>query len=210
MPDAISCLEADLLEEHLKQKERLKAKKKRRILAIKLASLAACMCIVATMSLVIYILKHPNLEGPSTYYYPGDTVENNRGSLTLVNIDNDAQQVTFCLVKEHSFRQYVLMRGYCITDEFIENGVSVGYTIKYYDFISPYDRYQSEHGYEVIDDMLTITVNEVKMRGLPTEKGTYEIVIDYSKCSEFLDYVEPMVEISGWGRFVIDKNFFGE
>ena len=208
--DAISCLDLDLLEKHLKQKERLKIKKKRRVRTIQWTSIAACMFVFVIMSVVIYILKHPNLEGPSTYYYLGDTVENSKGSLTLVSIDDDAQQVTFYFVKKSCSKQYVLMRGHCITDEFVEDGVSIGYTIKGYDFISPYDWYRSNHGYEVIDDMLMITVNGVKTNAMPTEKGAYEIVIDYSKCSEFLDYIEPMMEIHGFGPFVIDKNYFGE
>ena len=95
------------------------------------------------------------------------------------------------------------MRGFRVTGDFVgEDGIAYQ-TIKNYDVISQYYRYKSDRRYEVIDDLLIITVNGKQTNDLPTEKGTYEIVIDYSRWYEYLDYVNHWIEINEFGLFVL-------
>ena len=60
--DAISELDADLLEEHLAQKEKLKTKAKRKKKArfIKWASIAACACLVIGVSMSGFLFGSDN------------------------------------------------------------------------------------------------------------------------------------------------------
>ena len=98
------------------------------------------------------------------------------------------------------------MRGYCITGEYVGTDGVAYHTVKNYDIVSQYDWYRSDRRYEVIDDMLIITVNGEVTNALPKEKGTYEIIIDYSRLSEYLDCIDPIMEISGFdGGFRVDS-----
>ena len=201
--DAVSHLDAEVIENYQKYKNLLKARKKIKKTVVRWTAMAACLSIFTFMLVSISIIYEPNMEGPNTYYHLGDTIENNKGSLTLLSVDNDAQQATFYFVKKSHSKQYVLMRGFCVTGEFVGDDGAAYQTLKNYDIISQYDRYKSDRRYEIIDDMLIITVNGKQTNALPTEKGTYEIVIDYSRWSEYLDHINSTIEINGFGSFFL-------
>lgn len=201
--DAVSHLDTEVIENYHKYKNRLTVRKKRKKTIMKRTAMAACFSMFFLIAVAITILYEPHPEGPPIHYHSGDTVENNKGSLTLLSIDTDAQQATFYFVKKTRSKQYVLMRGFRVTGDFVgEDGIAYQ-TVKNYDVISQYDRYKSDRRYEVIDDLLIITVNGKQTNALPTEKGTYEIVIDYSRWSEYLDHVNQSIEINGFGLFLL-------
>ena len=79
--------------------------------------------------------------------------------------------------------------------------------VQQYHIITKYDGYdKAAENHIVKDDKLIITVNGEKVDTLPTAPGTYEIAIDYSELYEFLDYVEPIVEVYSFGSFVISAD----
>jgi len=210
LDDAISCLDADLLATHLKLKEkyqRRKANYSRRI--VKWSALVACVVLfVMVGTVLIPIINNPPLEGPHTYYYQGDVVNSKNGCLTLTSVDIEAKTVTFHLIKEKKCDSYVMFTGYSIVNEWIgEDGVTYQ-DVKHYDMISHYDGYKSDNGYEILEDLLIISVNAEIVNELPIDKGEYEIVIDFSRVSNHVDYIRPVVEVSGFGSFVIYSEYF--
>ena len=78
--DAISELDADLLEEHLAQKEKLKTKAKRKKKArfIKWAAIAACACLVIGVSMSGFLFG-PDNKGDDPNGNKGDAPNGNKG-----------------------------------------------------------------------------------------------------------------------------------
>lgn len=211
--DAISYLDADLLEKHLEQKEKLKAKakSKKRVRIMRWSAIAACICVFVVASVII--MPHLNdllLENPNNLHFQGDVVETEKGTLTLTHVNTATQQISFQFSKDDNSVQYVVFNGYCVVNEWVGDDGVPYQDVKHYDIISQYDGYQSDNGNEIIDDMLIIIVNGQETNMLPNEKGTYEITIDYSKLLECLDHIEPVIEVSGFGKFVIDSSYFGK
>ena len=99
--DAVSHLDTEVIENYHKYKNRLTVRKKRKKTIMKRTAMAACFSMFFLIAVAITILYEPHPEGPPTHYHSGDTVENNKGSLTLLSIDTDAQQATFYFVKKH-------------------------------------------------------------------------------------------------------------
>ena len=78
--DAISELDADLLEEHLAQKEKLKTKAKRKKKArfIKWAAIAACACLVIGVTMSGFLFG-PDNKGDDPNGNKGDAPNGNKG-----------------------------------------------------------------------------------------------------------------------------------
>lgn len=205
--DAIGCLDTDLIEAHLKEKEfRMKKSINYHRTIVVWAALITCLCMFTAISVsIMYIQNNPPLEGPNTYYYQGDKVENSLGTITLINVDNTNKKATFHLIKQDNSLLYVKLTGYCVIGEFVgTDGISYQ-QVKHFDFISKYDSYKSNNEYEVINNLIAISFNEHTYSSMPSNKGEYEILIDYSALTDYVDYIRPIIEVSGFGRFMVES-----
>ena len=213
LSDAITELDSDILDRYFIMKQSLAEKKKPRKRAlVKWASLAACLCLIITASIIIlpYIVEPP-LEGPYTYYYVGDIVESSLGTVTFENNNTSEGKCTFILEKKTNDPICFAFRGHTILREYLEENGAVLQEAQHYHIITPYDNYkEAASNHIVVDDKLNITVNGEQVDNIPTAPGTYEITIDYSELDNVLDRVEPAVYVIGFGTFIIDKSAFGE
>ena len=208
--DAITDLDSDILNRYFDMKADLAAKKKpRKRTWVKWASMAACFCLIIVASIMVIpnILNDPN-ENADKITLQGVTVNSSIGRLTLTESNIENNQCTFTLIKENNKPIYICFRGFSILETYTdENGVEHK-KVQQYHIVTPYDNYEKAAENHIIkDDKLIITVNGEKVDTLPTAPGTYEIAIDYSKLYEFLDYVEPVVEVYSFGSFVISDDF---
>ena len=181
-----------------------KVQKKEKNTWVKWASLAACLCLIITASVIIlpYIVK-PNLEGPATYYYVGDTVESKLGKLTFVENDLYARKCTFTLEKNTKEPICFIFKGHVVLREYLDENDTLLQEVQTYHFITPYDKYKgAAPNYIVVDDKLIITVNGERVGNIPIEPGVYKITIDYSELYELLDHMAHDVEVYPFGEFV--------
>lgn len=214
LDDAISCLDSELLEAHLKAKKNNRIRKaKHHWRAFKLIAAVACVCLVITSTILIL----PNIneifhgEVNQKIYFEGETVKTKTFNLSMINVDQESGVCTFELENKTNKHggMFLIFNGWIATGEFIdEHGVLCYYTDDY-DVITPYPDYVSNTGYIVVDNLLKITVNGDETDTIPTEKGKYIIEIDYSEMYATMDYVEPMVSVNGMAYFVFDKELFG-
>ena len=210
LADAITELDSDILERYVRMKKTLAEKKRPRQRAwVKWASLAACLCLVITASIMVIpnLLKHPE-ENVDKITQQGVMVDSSFGKLTLTNSNIADNQCTFTLIKENNKPLYICFRGFSDLETYTdENGVEHK-KVQQYHIITPYDNYDNAAENHIVKDYkLIITVNGEKVDTLPTAPGTYEIEIDYSVLYEFLDYVEPAIEAYSFGSFVISDDF---
>ena len=208
--DAITDLDSDILNRYFDMKADLSAKKKpKKRTWVKWASVAACFCLIIVASILVIpnILNDPN-ENADKITMQGVTVNSSIGQLTLTESNIENNQCTFTLIKENNKPIYICFRGFSILETYTdENGVEHK-KVQQYHIVTPYDNYEKAAENHIIkDDKLIITVNGEKVDTLPTAPGTYEITIDYSELYEFLDHVEPAVEVYSFGSFVISDDF---
>ena len=176
---------------------------------VKWASLAACLCLIITASvMIIPSFLNNQIENADLITLKGKSVDSSVGNLTLTYYNSTESQCTFTLVKENDQAIYFCFRGFSVLNTYTdENGAELK-EVQQYHVITKYDGYdKAAKNHIVLDDKLIITVNGEKIDTLPTDPGTYEITIDYSELYEFLDYVEPTVEVYSFGSFVIDSDF---
>ena len=190
-----------------------KAQKKKSRTWVKWASLAACLCLVITASIVILpSILDDIFSGEAAYiHFEGETVKNQKGSLTLIQENPTEYKCTFMLEKTSNAPICFAFRGHTVSREYLdENGV-VLQEVQHYHIITPYDNYkEAASNHIVVDDKLIITVNGEQVDNIPTAPGTYEITIDYSELNGFLDHIDPTVDIIGFGTFSLDKAVYGE
>ena len=190
-----------------------KMQKKKSRTWVKWASLAACLCLVITASIVILpSILDDIFSGEAAYiHFEGETVKNEKGSLTLIQENPTEYKCTFILEKTSNAPICFAFRGHTVSREYLdENGV-VLQEVQHYHIITPYDNYkEAASNHIVVDDKLIITVNGEQVDNIPTAPGTYEITIDYSKLDGFLDRIDPAVDIIGFGTFSLDKAVYGE
>lgn len=214
LDDAISCLDSDLLKEHLNAKKcnRIRSNKHRWSL-LKLILAAACVCLIITSAIVI-LSNIDNIfsdEVIQNIYFEGETIKTQSFNLSLMNVNQETGVCTFELenkTNEHK-GMYLIFNGWIVTREFIDDQGVLCYDTDDYDVITPYPDYVSKFGYIVVDNLLKITVNGEDVDAIPTEKGKYIIEIDYGEMYTTMDHVEPMVSVNGIAYFVFDKELFG-
>ena len=206
--DAISTLDIDLLASHFKKKEELrkKAMNKKKANILKWSSLAACMCFVIAIGIILIpMIQNFLTEGGAVKYYSlGKTVENEYGSLTLIERDFDNGTCTFTFVKKNNSPICFKFGGVVIKEEYYDESGELHREIQVVDIVTDYENYQPEKGHEVMDVDMTITVNGNIVESIPTTPGEYEIVINYSSLYDALYRVDNMVEVIGFGNFALD------
>ena len=87
------------------------------------------------------------------------------------------------------------------------NGV-INQETELFKVITPCASFEDNVSYTVVDDALTIYVNGEKATTLPTQPGTYEIVIDYDELYNRYDVVDESVDIWPFGDIVINCEKF--
>ena len=190
-----------------------KVQKKKSRTWVKWASLAACLCLVITASIVILpSILDDIFSGEAAYiHFEGETVKNENGSLTLIQENPTEYKCTFILEKTSNAPICFAFRGHTILREYLDENGAVLQEVQHYHIITPYDNYkEAASNHIVVDDKLNITVNGEQVDNIPTAPGTYEITIDYSELNGFLDHIDPAVDIIGFGTFSLDKAVYGE
>ena len=207
--DAISYLDADLLAEHLKKKEKLKnrynSRKKTSIL--KWSGVAACLCVVVAIGIILIpMMQNLWTEGGTEKYYSlGKTVENEYGALTLVDRDFDNKTCTFTFVKKTDDPICFKFGGVIIKEQYTDENGETHQKIQGVDVVTNFEGYNPENGHEVMDVALKIKVNGSDVESIPTAPGEYEIVIDYSNLYGALYRVDNVVKVIGFGNFHLDN-----
>lgn len=174
---------------------------------IKSVSLAACLCLIVIASvIIIQKIWNNQVENADKITSQGVAVNSSVGSLTLIDNNSAESKCTFTLTKENDKAIYFCFRGFSVLNTYTdENGIERK-EVQQYHIITPYNGYdKAAENHIVIDDKLIITVNSETVDSIPTAQGTYEITIDYSVLYEFLDYVEPTVEVYSFGSFAIES-----
>lgn len=176
---------------------------------VKWASLAACLCLVITASvMIIPSFLNNQIENADKITLQGVSVNSSVGSLTLTDNNSAENKCTFTLVKENDKAIYFCFRGFSVLNTYTDETGAELKEVQQYHVITKYDGYDKAADNHIVkDDKLIITVNGEKVDTLPTAPGTYQITIDYSELYEFLDYVEPVVEAYSFGSFVISDDF---
>ena len=190
-----------------------KVQKKKKNGWVKWASLAACLCLVITASIVILpSILDDIFSGESAYiHFEGETVKTEKGSLTLIQENPTEYKCTFILEKTSNAPICFAFRGHTVLREYLDENGAVLQEVQHYHIITPYDNYkEAASNHIVVADKLIITVNGEQVDNIPTAPGTYEIMIDYSELGGFLDHIDPSVDIIGFGAFCLDKTVYGE
>lgn len=202
--DAISCLDADLLEKHLEKKKKLKAKLKNRkkMNLVRWSVMATCICLVVAVSIVVvpYVQKVV-YESQMRQYNVGATVKKNTGTLTYNNVDAENHICSFTLIKADDSPIYFKFCGYIVEKEWTDEQGVERKKAQQVDVITPYIDYSPDNGREVLDIDLVITVNGIVVDTIPSEAGEYEITIDYDELYNVLDHVDDVVEVYKFGYF---------
>lgn len=176
---------------------------------VKWASLAACLCLIVTASvMIIPNFLNNQMENADLLTLQGRTVDSSVGKLTLTSYNSAENKCTFTLVKENNKAIYFCFRGFSVLNTYTDETGAELKEVQQYHVITKYDGYdKAAKNHIVKDDNLIITVNGENVDTIPTAPGTYEITIDYSELYEFLDYVEHVVEVYSFGSFVISDDF---
>lgn len=195
---------------HIKEAAEFQAeeKKPQRHTWVKWASIAACLCLIITASvMIIPSFLNNQIENADLLTLQGGTVNSSVGKLTLTSYNSEESKCTFTLVKGNNKEIYFCFRGFSVLNTYTDETGAEIKEVQQYHIITKYDGYnKAAKNHIVKDDKLIITVNGEKVDTLPTAPGTYEITIDYSELYEFLDYVESVVEVYSFGAFVISDD----
>lgn len=207
--DAISYLDADLLTEHLKKKEKLKNRSNsgKKTSILKWSGIAACLCVVVVIGIILIPMMQ-NLwteGGTENFYSLGKTVENEYGALTLVDRDFDNKTCTFTFVKKTDDPICFKFGGVIIKEQYTDENGETQQKIQVVDVVSNSEGYKPENGHKVMDVSLKIKVNGNDVETIPTAPGEYEIVIDYSNLYGALYRVDNAVYVIGFGKFHLDN-----
>lgn len=180
---------------------------------IKWASLAACLCLIITASIVILPSVIDDIFPGETDYihFVGEAVKTEYGTLTLTEENPAEYKCTFILEKNNDTPICFAFRGHTVLREYLDENGAILQEVQNYHIITPYDNYkEAASNHIVVNDKLIITVNGEPVDNIPTAPGTYEITIDYSELDDILDHIEPAVDVIGFGTFSIDKSAYGE
>ena len=214
--DAITELDSDILERYVRMKNTLAEKKKPKQRAgVKWASLAACLCLIITASIVVLPSIIDDIftgTGESNFiHFADEAVKGECGTITLTEENLTEYKCTFILEKTNDKPICFAFRGYTVLREYLDENGAVLQEVQNYHIITPYDNYkEAAINHIVVDDKLIVTVNGVQMDNIPTAPGTYEITIDYSELENILDRFEPFVDVVGFGTFVLDNELYGK
>ena len=184
------------------------AKKKSHPVWMKWGSMVACLCLIITASIMIFpSVLNTKVENADIISIQGTTVESSMGKIVLTDSNLKDSTCTFTLTKNNDKPIYFCFRGFTVLNTHIDEDGTQRKEVQQYHVITPYDNYnEAATNHIVIDNKLSITVNGETVDVIPTAQGTYEITIDYSALYEFLDYVEPAVNVYSFGSFVIDSD----
>ena len=191
-----------------------KVQKKKSRTWVKWASLAACLCIIITASILVLpdIIDDIRTGEAKPVYIVGESVKGEYGTLTLTEENPTEYRCTFLLEKTTDAPICFAFRGHTILREYLDENGAILQEVQTYHIITPYNNFkEAASNHIVADDKLVIMVNGEKVDTLPTAPGTYEITIDYSELDNLLDHFEPFVDVIGFDAWIIiDKSAFGK
>lgn len=179
---ALNDIDFDMVEDAYNSAHSNSQRKNKHLCLPRWGAIAACLCLV----IAVGVLVSPILENAfrneavdeETLVLVGNTLEYDNGTI-VYHTDNYADRtLAFTLEKEDDSPICLAFRG----TRTVEDDEDHCEVISLYSDYEPITRNAT-----VVDNLLTISVNGVETNALPTEAGTYEIVVDYSKLDDFLD-----------------------
>ena len=178
--DAISYLDEDLLANHLKKKDKLRNKLKRKVNILKWYAVAACLSICLIAIIIINTIPTNNttdIEYGYTQehrlYYKGDKSISEYGVIEF--IDSDDSSITIQFEKTTSDYVYATLCGYDVNPTTNTQKVYLGTTFS--------NKLASD---------------------FPKEAGQYTIRIEYSNLKNSCEQLDVGIYIAGFDYFVIN------
>lgn len=204
--DAITDLDSDILNRYFDMKAGFAAKKKpKKRTWGKWASMAACFCIIFVS--VIFLIPRESEIDYNTAYLEGAVITTDYGTITFKNNDIENQVVTFIVEKENNSKIYCMFSGAKVINEWVDEDNEIHRQYEHYKAVSKYDFDDKNDQWTLLNDILKITVDGVETDTLPSQKGKYEISLDYGAFAEMCgNKFEQQVVIYGFGAFVLDIN----
>ncbi len=222
--DAISGIDADILEEHLKMKEKAK-QKTHRSPWFKASAIAACLCLILTVSLLINQILFIPPEDTGRTLPPENTLGSDISAPNITVIDDNFYDAVFselCFYDgDEAFSMYgfITHMGYGENSIFLKiekltdgqvsfniHGEKKGETLTYWGYFPEKDEnYNIEDRYTV-PNAFEVFVNGEKVSEIPSEPGIYDVEIRFSVIKNACDTLDPYIDISFEHHFV-DYNF---
>ncbi len=192
--DAISGLDPDILEEHMKFKENLKQRPKKSAW-FKASAAAACLCAVLTASLLLNqvfskppeITQQPEISptpdialyGYSAigkFFYEGNTLFSSLGFITHKGYGEDSLKLT--VDKKTTERL-----------EFRMNGTKSGLANTLWGYFPENDLTHT------VKNGLKVSVNGKNVSEFPSDPGIYDVEIEYSELKKACDTISPYIAV---------------
>ncbi len=185
--DAISGLDPDILEEHLKMKERSK-QRRHRSPWFKASAVAACFCLVLTVSLVIPLLA-PNGADPML-------TEGADGTYILPDIGKTQYfaEESFWYEGGRAFSSFGFITHMGYGDKTLTLRIEKLTDAEFYLKIHGYDYKTVFFPTRDGDELLEVSICGEPVTELPTAPGAYEITVDYSRLAAVCD-IEPYIAV---------------
>lgn len=203
--DAISCLDTDLLADHLKIKNELRMSKK----TLKISMHKWCLPIVASLSLflviVMVILNNMGFlnseDSPigeygytanASFYYCGDVSASELG--TIKYLKHDDNSVTLLINKITDDYLYATLYGYT------ENKQTNDYIVYCATTKTDYE----DELVVLVENGIKIHVNGELVSNLPQKKGEYEVKIVFDELKNKCERLGTGIFINGFDYFVVN------
>ena len=197
--DAISYLDEDLLANHLKKKDKLRNKLKRKVNILKWYAVAACLSICLIAIIIINTIPTNNttdIEYGYTQehrlYYKGDKSISEYGVIEF--IDSDDSSITIQFEKTTSDYVYATLCGYDVNPTTNTQKVYLGTT---------FSKAQVTDA-KIINDGIQLFVDDKLASDFPKEAGQYTIRIEYSNLKNSCEQLDVGIYIAGFDYFVIN------
>lgn len=195
-------------EKHVKEaREYRKAKKP---IWIKWGAMAACLCLV--VAVVLPLIQNNNewhTERPAKLNLEGAVLQTGDGELTYHTDDFSNHILAFTIVLNNEIPEScVSFYADNILHKWTDSEGVVHSENELFQVITPCATFETNLHYTVVDNVLAITVNGEEAMTMPTEPGTYEIVVDYSELYNRFDVVADSVIVWPFGELVINSERF--
>ena len=192
-------------------------KRKRKSIWLKWGAIAACLCVIVAVATLLPILNSDQ-SNPNDQFIPttpdklnlvGDVLRTGDSTLTYHTDNFSEHTLAFTMVLENEFSScYVVFSAHNVLKQWTDDNGVVNQETEWFKIITPCASFESNVSYTVVDDALTILVNGETAKTLPTQPGTYEIVIDYDELYNRYDLVDESVDIWPFGDIVINCEKF--
>ena len=189
-----------------------KNNKKSRPVWLKWSAVAACLCLV--VAVVLPIIQNSNewhTEKPAKLNLEGAVLQTGDGTLTYHTDDFSNHILAFTIVLNNEIPEScVSFYADNILHKWTDNEGVVHSENELFQVITPCASFETNFSYTVVDNILSITVNGEETTTMPTEPGTYEVVVDYSELYNQFDVVAHSVTVWPFGELVINSEMFAK